>query len=149
VDLAFFRQHSLTLGLSSAQIQVLTSRLSELRMEAGETLVVEGAEARGLFQVKEGTVRVSKGGAELATLNAPTVLGELELISHEVASARVEAVTQVLVYLLPRSAFDSMIDEGDAAVSKMVRNIARVVIQRLRETNQQMVSLMDERMGDS
>lgn len=149
MDLAFFRQHTLTRGLSSAQIQKLTSRLQELRLEPGETLLVEGAEARGLFLVKEGTVRVSKEGKEIVSLTAPTVLGELELISHDVSSARVEASTNVLAYLLPRDAFDSLIDDGDAVVSKMMRNIARVVIKRLRETNDRLVSLMDDRMKDA
>lgn len=148
MDLAFFRQHSLTRGLSSAQIQNLTSRLAELRLEPGDTLLVEGAEARGLFLVKEGTVRVSKGEVEIATLDAPTVLGELELISHDVSSARVEATTPVLAYLLPRDAFDGMIDEGDAIVSKIMRNIARVVIRRLAATNTRLVSLMDDRVQD-
>ncbi|MEM6730975.1 MAG: cyclic nucleotide-binding domain-containing protein [Myxococcota bacterium] len=146
MDLAFFRQHSLTRGLSSAQIQMLTSRLTELRLNAGDALLVEGAESRGLFLVKEGTVRVTKAGQELVTLTAPTVLGELELISHDVSSAQVEATDEVIAYLLPRDAFDSMIDSGDPVVSKMMRNIARVVIKRLTETNTRLVSLMDDRM---
>lgn len=33
-------------------------------------------------------------------------------------------------------------------VSKMMRNIARVVIKRLADTNTRLVSLMDERVGD-
>ncbi len=149
MDLAFFRQHILTRGLSSAQIQKLTSRLQEHRLEPGEALFVEGAEARGLFLVKEGTVRVSKGGNEIVSLTAPTVLGELELISHAVSAAQVEASTQVLAYLLPRDAFDTLIDDGDAVVAKMMRNIARVVIKRLTETNDRLVSLMDERVKDA
>ena len=149
MDLSFFRQHALTRGLSSAQIQKLTSRLQELRLEPGEALLVEAAESRGLFLIKEGTVRVSKCGNEIATLTAPTVLGELELISHSVSNAQVDATTNVLAYLLPRDGFDALIDEGDAVVSKMMRNIARVVIMRLTETNDRLVSLMDERMKDA
>ncbi len=149
MDLAFFRQHSLTRGLSSSQIQNLASRLTELRVAPGESLLVEGAECRGLFLIKEGSVRVSKGGNEIVTLAAPTVLGELELISHDVSSAEVQASTDVVAYLLSRDAFDSMIDAGDAIVTKMMRNVARVVIRRLRQTNSRLVSLMDERVVEA
>lgn len=149
MDLAFFRQHSLTRGLNSSQIQRLTSHLEELRVDQGERVMIEGAETRGLFLIKEGDVVVKKGDGVLAELAAPTVFGELELVSREPASASIEASTPLTAYLLSHEAFERLVDDGDAVVSKMMRNIARVVIARLADTNARMVSLMDERLKDS
>ena len=144
---AFFRSHALTKGLSGPEIERLTSLLTEKHVAAGESLFIEGAATSGLMLIFEGSVKVSKrdpAGAErdLVVLEAPTVLGELELISGRPSSASAHAVGPVVAYVLAPDAFEDLVNAGDSVATKLTRNIARVVIDRLVETNTRMVALV-------
>jgi CRP-like cAMP-binding protein len=146
MDVSFFRTHPLTKGLTGAEIERLRSLLEENRYQAGEVLFREGAVARGLLLLAEGSVRVFKKDPrgtdrELAQLEAPTVLGELELVSRTPCLASAAAITDVRALLLSAEAFERMVNDGDAVASKITRNIARVVIQRLGESNTRIAAL--------
>jgi CRP-like cAMP-binding protein len=146
MDVAFFRTHVLTKGLSHAELERLQNHLTESEFQPGEKLLAEGTATNGLFIVVEGQVRVMKkdpGGndREITELEGPTVLGELELISDEAGMATVQAVSAVSALVLSTEAFETLVNEGDSVASKITRNIARVVIHRLSETNTRMVAL--------
>lgn len=147
MDIAFFRYQALTKGFTSDEIARFAAMLSEQKLAAGERLCVEGAQPRGLFLVRDGRLKVAKRAANgqeqaLATLDAPTAIGELEIVTGDPSSASVIADCDVVAYLLPVAAFDQLVERGDAIATKMVRNIARVAIRRLAETNTRMVALM-------
>jgi CRP/FNR family transcriptional regulator, cyclic AMP receptor protein len=147
MDIAFFRTHSLTKGLNHAELEKLNSALREQRFAQGDKICTEGTLAEGLFLLRAGSVRVVKktasGGEHLlAHLDAPTVLGELELVSGDSSAATVIAASPVVAYVLSRDQFESLVDHGDAVVSKLMRNIARVVVHRLTETNKRMVEML-------
>lgn len=146
MDIAFFRTHVLTKGLTHPELERLQGMLKETSFAQDETILAEGTAPNGLFIVVEGQLRVVKkdpGGAErqLVELDGPTVLGELELISGQPALASAKAVSAVRTLLLPTSEFEKLVNDGDAVASKITRNIARVAIQRLEETNTRMVAL--------
>lgn len=146
MDVAFFRTHVLTKGLSHAELERLQAQLSESQFQPGEKLLAEGTATNGLFIVVEGQVRVMKkdpGGndREIAELEGPTVLGELELISDEPGMATAQAVSAVRALVLPTEAFEKLVNDGDSVATKITRNIARVVIHRLSETNSRIVAL--------
>jgi CRP-like cAMP-binding protein len=146
MDVSFFRSHPLTKGLTGPEIDRLRGLLEEARYRAGESLFHEGAAANGLVLVTEGAVRVSKKDPagtdrDLVVLEAPTVLGELELISTGPCHASATATAPVRALVLTAEAFERLVNEGDAVASKIIRNIARVVIRRLGESNARMVAL--------
>lgn len=144
---SFLRNHSLTRGFSSAEIERLAGMLSEQKLPANEKLCSSGAAIRGLYLVHEGAIAISgrdaKGTTQrITTLEAPTLIGELEIISGQPAFADATAETPVLAYLLTHDAFDDLVNKGDSMIGKLTRNIARIVIQRLVESNSRLVSLM-------
>jgi len=148
MDVTFFRTLSLTKGLTAAEIDRLGRLVIEKRVAAGDKLLTEGAAAAGVFLVRDGKVKVTKRNAAkaekgVARLEAPTVLGELELISGRPCFASAVAETEVLAYVLSPEAFDALVNGGDSLASKMTRNIARVVIDRLAETNTRLVAVLN------
>ncbi len=149
MDVAFFRSHALTKGLSSAEMERLSGLLAERSVAAGERLCVEGAASPGLFLIRSGEVKVVKKGdgkAErtMARFAAPTVLGELELVTGRPCFASVVAQSPVVAWLLSPAAFDDLVNRGDSVASKITRNIARVVIDRLAQTSTKLVALMND-----
>lgn len=142
------QSHAITFGLKKDEQQRFSELLREVEYPAGQSLCVEGAQLPGLFIVHEGRVTVSKRDPRgkdqtLATLDSPTVLGELELISHDPCNATVRADSPIRAHLLAMEEFDRLIELGDSAVSKIVRNIARMVVKRLEKTNARYVDMMD------
>ena len=148
MEVAFFRSHALTKGLTSAEMERLSALVTRRPIAQGEELCVEGAEAPGLFLIREGKVKVTKKGGKsertMARFEAPTVLGELELITGRPCLASVIAESPVDAYLLSPEAFEKLVNNGDAVASKITRNIARVVIERLAETSTKLVSLLND-----
>ncbi len=145
MDFGFLRSHPLTFGLQASQLKHLSTLLQEVRAQTGEQLLREGVPTRGLLIVAEGKLRISHktaGGdaGTLAELEAPTVIGEMELVSGQPSAATVTANTDVLAYLLTHDAFAELVEAGDAAVSKLIRNIARVLVLRIQETNKRLLA---------
>jgi CRP-like cAMP-binding protein len=77
--------------------------------EAGETIIEEGAEGRGLYLVVSGRVRVLKrDGADLvqvATLDPGDLFGEISLLMRKPSTATVVAEQSTALLFLPRSEF--------------------------------------------
>ena len=149
MEVAFFRSHALTKGLTSAEMERLSTLVTTTPFADGDRLCVEGAAAPGLYLIRVGKVRVVKKGTgkserTMARFEAPTVLGELELITGRACFASVVAESAVEAFLLSPEAFDRLVNDGDSVASKMTRNIARVVIDRLAETSSKLVSLLNQ-----
>jgi CRP-like cAMP-binding protein len=148
MNVAFFRNLALTKGLSSTEIERLSALVLERSFAEGGRLCVEGATTPGLFLIRGGKVKVVKRGTgkserTMARFEAPTVLGEIELMTGRACVASVIAESPVDAWLLSPEAFDRLVNEGDAIASKITRNIARVVIDRLAETSSKLVSLLN------
>ena len=139
MDIGFFRRHSLTRGLSQQELTRLDTLVEPRSFAAGEKIFIEGAATYGLFLLQEGSVSVSREGTVITTLEAPTVLGEVELVASEPAAATVVAATDVRAYILTHDAFERLVDEGDSVVSKLMRNMARVMARRLIDNNERAV----------
>jgi CRP/FNR family transcriptional regulator, cyclic AMP receptor protein len=144
---SLLRDHSLTKGFSSSELDRLAGMLEEQRFAVGDKLCTEGAMTRGLYFVTEGSLAISgldqaKAEQHLATLKAPTVLGELEIITGQPAFATGTAETPVVAYLLTHESFDKLVNQGEAIISKLTRKLARLVIQRLVESNARLLKTM-------
>jgi CRP/FNR family transcriptional regulator, cyclic AMP receptor protein len=152
MDLGFLRNHPLTFGLKALQLKHLGSLLAPVDLAAGDEILGEGIPAKGLFLLRSGHLRVTQKNGQktesgttarvLAELDAPTVVGEIELIAGSPSAATVTCTTAGSGALLSIEAFAELVDAGDAAVSKLLRNIARVLAQRLLTTNKQVMSLV-------
>ena len=144
----YLRRFRVTHGLSDSELVALLEQLEERAYSPNSALCEEGEETEGMFFVRKGSVSVGKlgrgdSGIELTQLAAPTVIGEIGLVTGNTATATVKAVTEVETMLLSHEHFEDMIKHGHPAASRLVLNIARIVAGRLDDTNAALVSLAE------
>ena len=123
-----------------------------VNIRAGEVLMHEGDQPRGLFLLLDGSVDVLKTGDRgarevLATVTAPTVLGEMSLLGARGHSASVVAKTDCALQLLPKDDFARLLDGGSLAAYKLVATIAEVLATRLLRMDEKVVELTQQRAG--
>jgi CRP/FNR family transcriptional regulator, cyclic AMP receptor protein len=116
--------------------------LSEpVSFEAGQKILEEGAPESRLFVLTSGTVEVYKSvlpgrRQRLATIEAPTMIGEMGLLTEPRAAASVEAITRVEAHGLGRDRLLEMLDADSPAACKLVYEIGRTLAERMAATNE-------------
>ncbi len=108
----------------------------EVTVPAGKDVVTEGGAGHEFFMILEGEARVSRGGAEVATLKEGDYFGELALLDKAPRDATVTAVTPMLLLVLGQREFSGVLDEVPGLAHKLMIGMAR----RLREMDTHSVS---------
>ena len=99
--------------------------------KAGRIIFREGDEARELFVVKSGQVRIQIGNRMVTELAAGSIFGEMALIDSEPRSATAVAVTDVELVPVSEKQFLFLVSQTPFFALKVMR----VLAQRLRVTN--------------
>jgi len=115
-----------------ASFSVLTgNNIDAQSFKAGSVIFREGDEARELFVVKSGQVRIQIGNRTVAELGADSIFGEMALIDNEPRSATAIAVTDVELVAVSEKQFLFLVSQTPYFALKVMR----VLAQRLRATN--------------
>jgi len=126
--------------MSDVQVQ-LYSKFGK-KIPAGTVLFNEGDRGEEMYILQSGRVKISKRirGVEktLATLDKGEFFGEMAILNDKPRSASAETIEECEMLVIDRKTFDALI-RGNAEIA--VRFIKRLA-DRLRETNDQMESLM-------
>ena len=106
--------------LDDDELDELEELLEPAGFEAGEVIFEEGGPEGRLYVITSGTVEVHKGvlpgrRQHLATMRAPTVVGEMGLLTEPRATASVKARTPVRAYGIDRDRFLKMLDADSPA----------------------------------
>ena len=115
--------------------------LEPVSFEAGQMLFEEGAPEERLYVLTSGTADVYKTilpgrRQHLATIEAPTVVGEMGLLTEPRAAASVEATTRVEAHGVGRDRLDPRCSTNDSpAACKLVYEIGRTLAERMAHTN--------------
>ena len=128
-----------------------------VRFEAGQRIFEEGAPEERLYVITSGTVEVYKKvlpgrRQRLATLEAPTVIGEMGLLTEPRAAASVEAMTMVEAHGVGRDRLLEMLDADSPAACKLVYEIGRTLAERMAATNEtvaEVISRLENAVGRS
>ncbi len=133
-------------GLTSQQVEQLAQALVAQKVAAGHLLMNEGDRPSGLVFLLQGGVEILKHGPDgqrqsLAKLEAPTLLGEMSLITDRPSSATVMAVTECELQLLTRAQFQRLIAGDSIAAYKLVMTIAGVLAERLAKLDRKVLEL--------
>jgi CRP/FNR family transcriptional regulator, cyclic AMP receptor protein len=119
-------------------------------LKKGEILFNEGDPGDGLCIVFAGDVRIFKkiegeDGEEksLALLNAGTYLGEMTLLEGTPRSASARAETDSVILKISREDFFRLLREYPPAAIRLFASFMKVVSERLRRTNEELVMLYD------
>ena len=115
---------------------------------AGEMIFDEGGPEERLYVITSGTVEVYKRilpgrRQHLATVGAPTVVGEMGLLTEPRAAASVEATTRVEAHGMDRDRLLEMLDADDPAACKLVYEIGRTLAGRMAATDRTVVEVID------
>ncbi len=126
--------------MSEVQVQ-LYSKFGR-KIPPGTVLFNEGDRGEEMYILQSGRVKISKRirGVEktLATLEKGEFFGEMAILNDKPRSASAETIEECEMLMIDRKTFDALI-RGNAEIA--VRFIKRLA-DRLRETNDQMESLM-------
>jgi CRP/FNR family cyclic AMP-dependent transcriptional regulator len=109
--------------------------------DAGQQIFREGGPEEKLYVITSGTIEVHKKilrkrRQHLATVTAPTVVGEMGLLTEPRAAATVEAVTPVEAHGIDRDRLLQMLDDDSPAACKLVFEIGRTLAERMAKTDQ-------------
>jgi CRP-like cAMP-binding protein len=125
-------------GLSSSQLEDVSTRLQPARFRQGEILVQEGAPGSEMYFIESGRVELVRGtgpsAIKLAELGAGDVVGEMALLSEEPGNATVTALSDVNLWVLSKADFDDLV----TAYPSLALALSRLLSERLRATDERL-----------
>jgi CRP/FNR family transcriptional regulator, cyclic AMP receptor protein len=127
---------SLFAGAKRRELDRISQLCTELTLPAGRVLCHEGEIGHEFFVLESGTVSVSVGGKEVATLGAGSFFGELALLDGGPRTATVRAQTEVTALVLDRREFHALLEEDPIVAVRLLPAIG-ARLRRQRESTPQ------------
>jgi CRP/FNR family transcriptional regulator, cyclic AMP receptor protein len=112
-------------GLSKKQLRRISSLMTRLDEPAGKVLTTEGQQGYEFFIVLEGEVEVRQGDRLVATRGPGEYVGEIALLDKRPRTATVVATTPVLVEVLSRREFMSLLAQAPELSEQLLATMAR------------------------
>lgn len=116
-------------GLSRKELIQLARVSEDLEIPAGRTLCREGERGQEFFVIVDGEVDVTRRGKRVAVRAGGDFFGEISLLEETPRMATVKAKTPLRVFVLTRSAFRHLVDENPGVERKVMRALARRVVE--------------------
>lgn len=135
-------------GIAIDTVVSLIDAMVPANFEPGQAILTQGDKRiPPLYIVTRGKVSITKhtlgeDGYKIAELNAPTVLGEVELFCQIPAVATARAETRVHAFALTPTTFDALFTAGHPGLLRFVLNLAKVACHRLATTDTLLSQLM-------
>jgi CRP/FNR family cyclic AMP-dependent transcriptional regulator len=154
VDVTPFRGLTLFTGVTDDQLSRIAARLRRRIVPAGTPILTEGERDTSLFLLSRGSVVTTKRlglvvrselDADkqklLVRFSAPQFFGELGLLSDLERSATVTADGECELLELARADFERLVQEDLQLAFQLIRNIAVVIGERLRNADRDILKL--------
>lgn len=135
------RESPLFSGLEEREVRRLLELSHQVRCQPGEVIVAQGSAGDSLYLLFEGQLEVAAVGEKgriihLATLDQPgAFFGEVSLVDHGPRSATVRALTAAGLLRVSLEALERFFIEFEDTQVMVLRNLAKVLAQRLRASN--------------
>lgn len=138
--IAFFMEQPIFDRINAEELKVVAKHMSEMTLEAGDTLFEEGDKGNAVYFVAQGELDVIKQSGEnsdvnLATLKTGNSIGEMSIVDDDARSATVRARTTAHLYVLSKSAFDLVVARHSRIGIKVLMGMARLLSSHLRKTS--------------
>jgi len=114
--------------LSKDELEQLAKISEDMEVVAGRVLCREGEPAQEFFVIIDGEAEATKDGKSLRTMKDGDFFGEIALIEDIPRTATVTATTGLRFFVLTRQAFWSTIDRMPDVERKVLRALARRVV---------------------
>ena len=129
---AVLQQTALFAETPANVLSAIVPIMQEVEFAAGEPIFAKGDLGTSLFIVHAGEVGIFTGSRQLATFRAGDFFGELALLDAEPRSAAAVAQVATRAFRLDQEDFYDVMEERP----EVLRNILRVLCQRLRRQNE-------------
>jgi len=151
-----FRRISLLADLSDEELEAVRGIAREVRVPSGEVIMREGEVGDSMYLFAEGealvtknlTLKTGKRGfsqaeKSMVRLNAQYVsfFGDMAMFENDVRSATITAAGDCLLYEIKREDLERLTAERPALGYNLVRKIAVVLCNRVRQGNQDILKL--------
>jgi len=135
VEMTELSEQPLLAGLSADELARLASLGTIRTYQAGEKIIATAAPAKSLYFLKSGVVHVTlPDGIRLATITAGMAFGEMALLEGH-RSADIVADHAVTVLGVPLADFERFREAHPRAGERIMRNLARLLADRLIAAN--------------
>jgi CRP-like cAMP-binding protein len=116
-------------GLSRKELVQLARVSEDLEVPPGKVLCKEGQTGREFFVIVDGEVEVTRSGQHVATRTSGEFFGEIALLEETPRTATVTAKTPLRFFVLTRKDFRHLVNENPNVERKVLRALARRVVE--------------------
>lgn len=106
-------------GIAKHDLEFLASRLDEVSLKPGQTLISEGQPTEAFFILESGNVQVTRGGKTVNRLGPGDFFGEIGMLDRGAATATVVTDGPVEAMVLSHTQFRDAI-KGNASLAMQV-----------------------------
>jgi CRP-like cAMP-binding protein len=136
--------------LTPEEADILGRLMPRVRARAGQVLIREGEVGDWMLLLLAGTVdvtKVSQGGgvSRLAVIRQGAAVGEMSMLDSAPRYATCVAIEEVQAGVLTRGVIARLIQEHPAIGAKLLVKLTQLLAQRLRNTSNQLVKLLQQR----
>lgn len=124
-------------GCSTHELDEIDRLADEVRVPAGRTVITQGDLGQEFAVIVEGTAEVVKDGRPVAELGAGDYFGEVALLDTVTRTASVVAVTDLVLEVVDRRGFNTLLDDHPRLARSILKGIAHRLTQ-LSEENERL-----------
>ena len=144
--LARLREHDLFESLTEDELRTIAECVDVLRFPEGSTICEEGDAGGTMYIVVDGKINVRIHGEEVNIhLHSGTIIGEMSILDGSPRSATLIAEADTTVLGLSEGCFFDLFRVIPEGAKKLLRNIAAMQQDRLRDTSNRLVAVTHER----
>lgn len=129
-------------GLSHEELATLVEHSSSLSSSAGTRVISAGESGFTMYVILSGSVRVSSGEVEFATLGPGDFFGEVALVDDGPRSADVTALQDCQFLCITRMTLGLLAGLQPDAAIHLLAAIGRALVSRIRASNQKFMDLL-------
>lgn len=120
---------SLFASCAPSELRRISQLVDEVEIPEGRVLIEEGDLGREAFVIVEGEAEARIGDRSVAELGPGDCFGEMSLLAGNRRTATVTARTPMQLLVLDSRSFDALIDEIPGVAKKVLRQLARRVVE--------------------
>jgi CRP/FNR family cyclic AMP-dependent transcriptional regulator len=110
---------------SKADLEFLASRIDEVQLKPGQTVIREGQPTESFFILNSGSVQVTRSGKAVASLGPGEFFGEIGMLDRGPASATVVANGPMEAMVLSHAQFRDAIRGNHSLAMQVIAAMAK------------------------